>query len=94
MGSAVGEVAPETEVTLEREQEPVVVVPSHAMWVTPTLLVVGWCCWDAPLHDGIACSLAHSARAGVVHSCRGCGKEYGVFANRSASNGALVLVVR
>lgn len=81
--------------TIEREgPEPVVLVPATATYVTPTLLVVGWCCWDAPLHPAAAsrlCSMAHCMRAGTVVVCRCCQREYGVFVNRSALGGAVVL---
>ena len=79
---------------LATEQEPVVLVLSHATQVTPTLLVVGWCCWDAPLRQADLCSVAHCVRADCVVVCRRCQREYGVFANRSAPNGALVLTRR
>lgn len=93
MGVAVGEAVSE-EVFLDREGEPIVLVPSHAMQVSAALLVVGWCCWDAPLRKTDLCSMAHCARADAVVMCQRCRREYGVFANRSAPNGALVVTVR
>lgn len=90
----------EAEITLTREtadNDPCVLVPSHALRLSSELLVVGWCCWDTPLHRSAVttlCSMAHSARAGGVVVCHHCQREYGVFANRSAPDGAVVVTVR
>lgn len=76
-----------------RDTDPFVLVPASASQVTKTLLVVGWCCWDAPLPREGDCTLAHSVRAPSIVVCR-CGREYGVFANATAPGGALVLTRR
>lgn len=85
---------PEAEVTLEREaSEPFVLVPCHALPVVK-MMVVGWCCWEAPLSLSKAkpiCSMAFSYVAPATIVCRKCEREYGVFANHSAHDGAVVL---
>lgn len=88
---------PEEEIALARDRDPCVLVPCHATVLRTALLVVGWCCWDAPLSSASAtaiCSLSHCTRAGGTVVCRRCLREYGVFANRLAPGGALVVTVR
>lgn len=94
MEAAVAEAVTDPELTAAPDEPEPVIVLSHATQVTPTLLVVGWCCWDAPFPTATDCTLAHCVRADCVVVCQRCQREYGVFANRSAPEGALVLTVR
>lgn len=81
------------EVSLEREQEPLVLVPCHTLPVIGGILV-GWLCCEAPLQHYSTCSYAHSVFTNQEVTCDGCWREYGVFANRSAPGGALVVTKR
>lgn len=92
--AAATEVLIDPEAPAQDGPEPVVLVPCHATWVTPTLQVVGWCCWDAPLPTAEDCTMSHCVRAGAVTVCQRCRREYGVFTNRSSLDGALVLTRR